>query len=358
MNPKNTIPIFDGHNDVLHKIFDSSQDAIGTFFEGNENWHLDYPRARQAGFAGGFFAVYEPNPDSVPDAKSRLEKHPDGYEVKIAPPLEYVYANRIAKEMIDDLHKLERASRGKLKVVKSFSDLEESLNQGVIAAEMHMEGAEPIHPSLKNLEDFYRKGVRSIGITWSRENAFGHGVPFAIPTSPDIGPGLTDAGKALVRACNRMGIMVDVAHLNEKGFWDVAEISQAPLVSSHTAAHALIPRSRNLTDDQLRAIGDSNGLVGVTFSVNDLDGDRRPKKDAPASVIVRHMRYIADLIGVDHVAFGSDLDGTTIPSEVGDVTGFKLLRDLLRENGFDGDSLRKLCYQNWFRVLEETWNTS
>lgn len=356
MKIENRIPIFDGHNDVLHKIRASQEKDIHAFFEGREGWHLDYPRARQAGFVGGFFAVYEPNPDSVPDAKSRLEKHPDGYQVKIAPPLEYAYANRVAKEMIDDLQALERESGGKLKVVKTSTELEDALGQGVMAAVMHMEGAEPIHPSLENLGDFYREGVRSIGITWSRENAFGHGVPFAIPASPDIGPGLTDAGKALVRACNRKGIMVDLAHLNEQGFWDVAAISQDPLVSSHTAAHALIPRSRNLTDDQLRAIGDSNGLAGVTFSVNDLDGDRRPKKDAPVSVIVRHIRYIADLIGVDHVAFGSDLDGTTIPSEVGDVTGFNLLRDMLHEHGFDEVALRKICYQNWLRVLKDTWS--
>ncbi|MFO8037477.1 MAG: dipeptidase [Anaerolineales bacterium] len=357
MNQENTTPIFDGHNDVLHKIRASQGRDIRSFFEGREDWHLDYPRACQAGFAGGLFAVYEPNPDSVPDAKSRLEKHPDGYQVKIAPPLEYAYANRVALEMIDDLRALERESGGKLQVVRTAAALEDALEQGVMAAVMHMEGAEPIDPSLENLEDFYRAGVRSIGITWSRENAFGHGVPFAIPASPDIGPGLTDAGKALVRACNQKGIMVDLAHLNEKGFWDVAEISQAPLVSSHTAAHALIPRSRNLTDNQLRAIGDSNGLAGVTFSVNDLDGGRRPKKDAPASVIVRHIRYIADLIGIDHVAFGSDLDGTTIPSQVGDVTGFNLLRDMLRENGFDEDALRKVCFQNWLRVLKETWET-
>ncbi len=355
MSPEKTVPIFDGHNDVLHKIYDSSKNAVVSFFEGKDKDHLDYPRAHQAGFAGGFFAVYVPNPDSVPGVKSRMQKHPDGYEVKIAPPLEYAYANRVAKELIDDLQRLERESGGKLRIVKSYPSLEDSLDQGVMAAVMHMEGAEPIHPSLKNLGDFYQEGVRSIGITWSRENAFGCGVPFAIPASPDIGPGLTDAGKSLVRACNRMGIMVDLAHLNEKGFWDVAEISQAPLVSSHTGAHALIPRTRNLTDEQLQAISDSGGLAGVTFSVNDLDGGKRPKKDAPPSVIVRHIRYIADLIGVEHVAFGSDLDGTTIPSEVGDVTGFNLLRDMLRENGFDEDALRKICYQNWLRVLKETW---
>jgi membrane dipeptidase len=355
MDRENNIPIFDGHNDVLHKIHADPQKDVVSFWKGEEAWHLDYPRARQAEFGGGFFAVYAPNPDSVPDAKSRLKKGPDGYQVEIAPPLDFEYAKRIAGEMIEDLLRLEKESRGKLKIVRTFSDLEGSFENGLLAAVMHMEGAEAVHPSLENLADYYQKGLRSIGITWSRSNAFGHGVPFAIPASPDTGPGLTEAGKELVRACNRMGIMVDLAHLNEKGFWDAAEITQVPLVSSHTAAHALTPRSRNLTDEQLEAIAETRGLVGVTFSVNDLDGGKRPKKDAPAQAFIRHLRYIADLIGVEHVAFGSDLDGTTIPSEVGDVTGFNLLRDLLREAGFDSSALRKICYQNWFRVLKETW---
>ncbi|MFO7944571.1 MAG: dipeptidase [Anaerolineales bacterium] len=355
MDRQNPIPIFDGHNDVLHKYHDSAPDSLNTFFEGSERNHLDYPRARQAGFGGGFFAVYAPNPDSVPDPKSRLKKGPDGYRVEIAPPLEFEYANQIAGEMIESLLRLEKESRGKLKIARTYSDLEESFQKGVLAAVMHIEGAEAVHPSLENLADYYQKGLRSIGITWSRENAFGHGVPFAIPASPDTGPGLTEAGKELVRASNRMGIMVDLAHLNEKGFWDAAEITQAPLVSSHTGAHALTPRTRNLTDEQLKAIAETRGLVGVTFSVNDLDGGRRPKNDAPPSAIIRHIRYIADRIGVDHVAFGSDLDGTTIPSKVGDVTGFNLLRDLLCQEGFQEDALRKICYQNWFRILKETW---
>jgi len=355
MNRQNAIPIFDGHNDVLHKLHADPEKDVESFFEGVDGWHLDYPRARQAGFRGGFFAVYAPNPDSVPDAQSRLKKGPDGYRVEIAPPLDFEYANRIAGEMIEKLLRLEKESRGTCKIARSYPDLEDSFKQGVLTAVMHMEGAEALNPTLENLDVLYERGLRSIGITWSRPNAFGHGVPFAIPASPDIGPGLTEAGKELVRACNRMGIMVDLAHLNEKGFWDAAEITQAPLVSSHTAAHALTPRSRNLTDEQLKAIAETRGLVGVTFSVNDLDGGKRPKKDAPAQAVLRHMRYIADLIGVEHVAFGSDLDGTTIPSEVGDVTGFNLLRDLLREAGFDRDALRKVCYQNWFRVLKETW---
>lgn len=346
--------IFDGHNDLLHKLYESEGQASG-FFQGREQGHLDFPRARQAGFAGGLFAVYVPNPPSVPEAKERLQKYDDGYRVEIAPALDFNYANRTALEMIDLFHDLILESQGRLRLARNPADLEFCLDQNVMAAVLHLEGAEAIHPTLANLEGYYQRGVRSLGIAWSRPNAFGHGVAFAIPSSPDLGPGLTEAGKKLVRSCNGMGILIDLAHLNEKGFWDVAHHSDDPLVCSHSAAHNLVPRSRNLTDEQLQAIADSHGLMGVTFSVNDLDGGRRPKKDADPDVIIRHIRYIADLIGVEHVAFGSDLDGTTIPSKVGDVSGFPGLLNRLKDTGFTAEEIDKISHQNWIRVLKETW---
>src|SRR5204862_5975253 len=110
---------------------------------------------------------------------------------------------------------------------------------GTIAAILHFEGAEPIDSQLNALEVFYRAGLRSLGLVWSRPNAFGEGVPFRFPSSPDTGPGLTAAGRELVRECNRLGILVDLSHLNERGFWDVADVTTAPLVATHSNAHAL-----------------------------------------------------------------------------------------------------------------------
>ena len=119
--------------------------------------------------------------------------------------------------------------------------------------------------------------------------------------------------------------------------------------------HNLIPKARNLTDEQLLAVGESNGVVGIIFSVNDLDGGKRPKNDAPISKIIDHIQYIADLIGVDHVAFGSDFDGTKIPSELGDVSGYPKLVKLLEQAGFTSQEQQKICSQNWIRVLKDTW---
>jgi membrane dipeptidase len=349
-------PIFDGHNDVLHKIHAAGPLTARSFFEAGGSGHLDFPRAAQVGFRGGLFAVYPPNPPEVPPALDRLIPEQDGYRVEIAPPLSYDYAARMTREMIDLLYQIQAESEGRFTVVRKARELRDHFLAGTMTAVLHLEGAEAVRPDLSNLEDLYQQGLRSLGLTWSRENAFGCGVPFAIPSPPDIGPGLKPPGKELVQACNQLGVLIDLAHLNEHGFWDVAELSDAPLVSSHTAAHALTPRSRNLTDEQLQAVAQTGGLVGVTFSVNDLDGGRRPKQDAPLEALIRHIRYLVELIGIDHVAFGSDLDGTTISSEIGDVTGFRKIFQALEEAGFTDDELGKIAYQNWLRVLEKTWS--
>ena len=218
-----------------------------------------------------------------------------------------------------------------------------------------MEGAEPIAADLSNLERWYERGLRSVGLVWSRPNEFAEGVPFRFPSSPDIGGGLSGAGFELVRACNRLGILVDLSHLNEAGFWDVASISDAPLVATHSNAHALCAASRNLLDPQLDAIGKSNGIVGVNFAVTFLREDGSLVPDTPIAEIVRHVEYLVERMGVDHVAFGSDFDGAVVPAELGGVGGLPKLVDALRSTGYDDAAVAKITHENWLRVLRATW---
>jgi membrane dipeptidase len=225
----------------------------------------------------------------------------------------------------------------------------------VLASVIHFEGAEAIDSRLDTLEVFYAAGLRSLGPVWSRPNDFGEGVPYLFPHSPDTGPGLTDAGKALVRACNRLGILVDVSHINEKGFWDIAALTDAPLVATHSNAHALTPSPRNLTDRQLDAIKESGGIVGVNFYVGFLRADGRPEANTPISRIVEHFDYLAKRMGIEHVGFGADMDGALIPTEVGDVAGLPRVIEALGAAGYDESALRKLGHENWLRVLGATW---
>jgi membrane dipeptidase len=131
---------------------------------------------------------------------------------------------------------------------------------------------------------------------WSRPNAFGHGVPFRFPASPDTGEGLTDAGRALVRRCNALRIAVDTSHLNARGFFDVAALTDAPLIASHSGAHAVCAASRNLTDDQLDAIGSSGGIVGIPYVLEFVRPDGAQDHDTPLSDIVAHVRHVADRV--------------------------------------------------------------
>jgi membrane dipeptidase len=224
-----------------------------------------------------------------------------------------------------------------------------------MASILHFEGAEAIDPHLGALETFYNAGLRSLGIVWSRPNAFAEGVPFAFPRSPDTGPGLTDAGCALVRACNELGIMIDLSHINEQGFRDVAKLSNAPLVATHSNAHALCPSTRNLTDWQLDAIRDSGGIVGLNFGVCFLRDDGGDDPEVPIEVMAQQIDYLVDRMGIAHVGFGSDFDGVTIPLEMGDVAGMPKLIGALRARGYDDEALRMIAHENWVRVLSETW---
>ena len=190
-----------------------------------------------------------------------------------------------------------------------------------MAAVLHIEGAEAIDPKLETLDVLHQAGLRSLGPVWSRPNAFGHGVPFRLPSSPDTGPGLTDLGKELIRACNRLKIMIDLSHLNEKGFWDVAELSDAPLVATHSNAHVLSNHSRNLTDRQLKAIGETKGMVGVNYAVSFLRADGSHNRDTPLELIIDHVEHMLKQVGEDGVGFGSDFDGAMIPQKLGNAAG-------------------------------------
>lgn len=350
-----TLPILDGHNDTLLHLYSPERGRGRSFFEQSEQGHIDLPRARQGNFAGGFFAIFCPAPGKAQTMKERMVVTETGYEVRPFPAIEHAYAQRMTGEVIELLYHLEAESAGQIKVVRTVDELQDCMQKGILAIILHFEGAEAIAPDLDNLESFYQKGLRSLGLVWSRPNDFAHGVPFGFPRSPDTGPGLTAAGRELVHACNRLGILVDLAHLNEQGFWDVAQISNAPLVVTHTAVHALCPSTRNLTDRQLDAVKASDGIVGLNFGVSDLRTDTNRDPNLPLTVMVRHIDYLVEHLGIDRVGFGSDFDGTTVSREIGDVSGLPKLVTALREHGYDEAALRKLTHENWLRVLRLTW---
>ncbi|HEX2729543.1 MAG TPA: membrane dipeptidase, partial [Rubrobacteraceae bacterium] len=178
--------IFDGHNDTLLNLLLPKRGKGRDFFERSDTGHIDLPRALEGGFGGGFFACFAPPALADGwDEESALRITDEGYEVTGSPPLDPDYARGIADEMTALLFRLEEKSEGRLRVVRAVGDLDSCLQNGVLAAILHFEGAENLGPDPAALEELYDLGLRSLGLVWSRPNAYAHGVPFRFPASPD-----------------------------------------------------------------------------------------------------------------------------------------------------------------------------
>ena len=345
-------PVFDGHNDTLLRLWRAG-DFEGRGFLDGSGGHIDLPRARKGGLSGGFFAVFVPGPK----AEKVVAEQPDDGVVD-EPPLPACPADdarRAVFEMAGILFRLAAARPDAIRICRSVADIEAAEAAGAVAAIFHIEGAEAIGPDLGALEVLHAAGLRSLGPVWSRPNVFGHGVPFSFPSSPDTGDGLTPAGEALVRACNRLRILVDLSHLNMKGFWDVARISDAPLVATHSNVHALSASSRNLTDDQLKAIRESGGVVGLNYAVGFLREDGRKRADTPLATMIRHLDHLLERLGEGGVALGSDFDGALVPAEIGDCAGLPALVGAMRQAGYPPELVARICHDNWLDVLRRTW---
>src|SRR5437870_5369535 len=274
---------------------------------------LDLPMARQGGFAGGLFAIFVPSGNRAVGPNDAAPSPNVGSSAPLPPTVELMPAQSAVFAMVSLLLRIERESQGRVRVCRNVDDIQQGIEDGVLAPVLHIEGAEAIDPNFELLDVLYAAGLRSLGPVWSRPNAFGHGVPFLCPSSPDTGPGLTDLGKKLIGACNQLRILIDLSHLNERGFWDVADISNAPLVATHSNAHALSPHSRNLTDRQLIAIRETGGIVGINFATSFLRPDGRRDADTPIELVLEHVEHMLKVAGEDGVGLGSDFDGAKIP---------------------------------------------
>jgi len=342
------IPVFDGHNDVLLRLYKStSNDPVADFLNGENAGHIDLKKAQAGSFAGGLFALYSPSPRSA-------GPRPTGADARLPPPLPMDEARQSVIGELAILVKIERASNGSVAICRNTAEIKAAMVRGALAVVLHIEGAEAIDEKLNFLDVLYAAGLRSLGPVWSRSNIFGHGVPFRFPGSPDIGDGLTAAGKDLVRVCNDLKILIDLSHITEKGFWDVARLSKAPLVATHSNVHALCPSPRNLTDKQFAAIRDSDGMVGLNFATCFLRPDGNMRADTDIEIMVQHLDYLIDKLGEDRVGLGSDFDGAMVPEKIGSAAGLPVLFDTLRAKGYPEALLTKLGSGNWLNLLKRT----
>lgn len=346
LSPMTDRPVFDGHNDLIARLF-SEPDF--DFFTGRNAKHISLGALRQGGFAGGLFAIFIP-----PTKEEEAGGKGDG-SAKLPAPVPLDRAREVTMRQFSILLRLIAASKGALRLARTVSEIEEARGAGAVAVVAHMEGAEGISDSLEELDVYYAAGLRSLGPVWSRHNRFGFGVPIYRQGRADTAPGLTEAGKRVLRRCNQLRILFDLSHLSERGFWDVAELTDAPLVASHSNAWALCNSARNLTDEQLRAIGESGGLVGVNFGTLFLRKEGTVDEETPVSTVTDHLKHLVTVAGIDHVGFGSDFDGTVVPKEIGSAAGLPKLLLAMEEAGFRAEDIAKIRYSNWLRVLERSW---
>ena len=344
------VPVFDGHNDVLTRLRDEGGISRAVQFCGESDFDVSKHKAEVGRLAGGFFAMWVSSGDSD-DFESLMVQ--DAYDIPLPAPVLQSAALAKVMEQAAILLKLEQL--GAVKICRTQSDLETALPTNAMAAVMHLEGCEAIDAELSNLEVLYAAGLRSLGPVWSRSNAFGDGVPFKYPSTPDIGGGLSSAGVELVRRCNELGILVDLSHLNLQGFFDVAKHSKAPLVATHSNVHSICPHARNLTDEQLEIIKSSSGMVGLNFATAFLRPDGKMLPDVSLDQMMRHMDYLLQFLGEDGVGLGSDFDGAQIPELIKDCSGLPVLVQAMREHEYGENLINKICSRNWIDILGRTW---
>lgn len=221
---------------------------------------------------------------------------------------------------------------------------------GKMSGVLTIEDSRTVEGKLENIQHFYDLGVRAMSLTWNAENCFG----YPNSTDPEVmNKGLTNFGKEAVAYMQELGILVDVSHLSDGGFMDLASICKKPFIATHSNCRALSPHQRNLTDKMIRILGEHGGVSGLNFGPEFLNADLACKQST-AELIAKHARHMADVGGIEVVALGSDFDGIGGELEVSDCSKMPLLEDALKKEGFNDDAIEKIFNLNVLRVFQDS----
>lgn len=253
---------------------------------------------------------------------------------------------RIANRRIDIYEKNVEGCGGRLVPIHSFEDIKTCMEQGKTGGLLTLEDGVPMGSSLEKLKHFYDRGIRLVTLTWNHENAIGY------PNSRDpeiMEKGLKAFGFQAVEEMNRLGILIDVSHLSDGGFWDVAANSQKPFIASHSNARAVTAHPRNLTDDMIRAISERGGVIGLNFCPGFLGEDKKSR----ISHMLRHIKHIYQAGGEDVLAVGTDFDGITGMLQIQGIEDMHLLAEALQKYRMPSRIIDKMWNKNALRVLKE-----
>ncbi|MDE5715946.1 MAG: dipeptidase [Anaeroplasmataceae bacterium] len=266
-------------------------------------------------------------------------------------------------EMIDCYYKELEKNQDLIAPVFKYSDIEKNQKENKISALLTIEEGAVTKGNLSHLRNLYRLGVRMICLNWNYENGIGH--PNFILTegkkpdfqTPNTKNGLTESGLNLIKEMNRLGMIIDVSHLSDKGFYDCIANSNKPIVASHSNARAICNHVRNLTDDMIFQLHKNGGVMGINFCAAFLNDDEEIGKQT-IKCAIEHMQYIKNLVGVDVISIGSDFDGINPDIELKDAAGMQKLFEEMREANFTEEEIKKIAFKNFLRVLKANLNES
>lgn len=320
------------------KIVDLHCDTIMNLYRGEKlsaipDGHIDLEKLKRGGCLAQCFAIFVPTNQAA--ERIGVTDTPEEY-------FEKAY-----KAYLRELE----ANSGDIMPALNTADIEANAAAGKMSAILTVEDGVTLAGKLENVDEYHRKGVRMVALTWNYENSLG----FPQSRDPHIhAMGLKSFGIEAVRRMNELGILVDVSHLSAGGFWDVVRYSEKPFVASHSCCRALCDISRNLTDEQLKAVGDSGGVVGINFANDFLHpvADRRLDRFTAASEVVRHLCHMARVAGVDALAIGSDYDGISSELEWKDYGGMQMLAEAIVKR-FGSHDAEKICSGNALRVFRD-----
>ena len=342
---------FDAHCDTILKVVHEGAD-----FGAGHDMHVTLPGMIEAGIGAQVFAVWA--------LESRLGAQVD----------------ESALLMVETVAALCSEHPHQLVLARSFAEIEQALSpEGVIAAIVSLEGADPLKGDPSALKRFFDAGVRLVTLAWD-DNAFSG-------SALGSGSGLTAKGEDLVESCTELGVVVDVSHASDTAFWDVCSVSRKPFTASHSNCRSVCPHPRNLTDEMIRALAERGGVMGINLYPGFLSPDfaaleMRVRNDSfrsvdagtmtfdeagkaisdvvaslprpPLSLLVDHVRHATNVGGEDCVGLGGDLDGIdSLPAGLDSVADYPRIEDLLRDAGFAPALVEKVCYRNFARLFRE-----
>lgn len=318
----------DLHCDTLMMTW--KEDA-GETIVSNKSFSVDFERLKKSDAYAQFFAIF-----MLTESIFNYIKRP------VISDDEYI------ESLLDQIKRgIEKVDY--VKICKSYDEFLQNKSQNIISAFLTLEDGRSVNGDLKRLDHFYEKGIRLITLTWNNENCIG----FPNSKDPDImNKGLKPFGIELIEHMNKLGVIIDVSHLSDGGFYDVAKYSKKPFTASHSNSRILSPHTRNMTDDMIRVLADKGGIMGLNLGPEFLNEDIT-NKNSTVALMVKHLNHQKNIGGIEVLALGSDFDGVFGNMEINGCDKYYLLFDALKKDGWTENEIEMLAYKNAERFLKD-----